>query len=589
MVHAISPARTAALALVAALSMTAVSAAPAQAPDNDNLADAVVIASLPFQDTRDTTGATDEPGEVPASCGDEGQPEQAVWYAFVATTADAVVFDTEGSTVGDEGLDTVLSLWAGDAGHPLTEVDCNDDATLGDRWSRLTLDPQPGRTYFLKAGGLSGVSGELALNAKEAPSGPPNDDLENALVIDRLPYIDAQLTEYATDEPREVPASCSDGEGIERGVWYRWVADSARAVVFDTEGSSVDLGDGVLDDMDTVLSVWTDGSGHPLDEVACSDDVGDLLWSRVTLAAEAGTTYYVKVAGLFGEAGEAVLNGRYAAAPPENDDLSDAVSVGMVPFTDTRETVSATTEPAEARASCGPENVPERSVWYRIAPLLSAEYDIDTAGSDFDTVLSVWQDATSHPLAEIACNDDGDDTLAARLLIDLEVGRTYLIRASAARGNGGSLSLLVARAPERPSNDDLADAMPIESVPFFDWRDTTEATDERGEVPASCGPGGEPPDAAVWYRLEPREAGSFVFTTRGSHFDTVLSVWTGGPGHPVDEIACNDDAGGAWSEVRFDGAAGTVYYIKAGGANGERGLLTFGSPIDFAFLPLTMR
>ncbi|MFN2115505.1 MAG: hypothetical protein ACK2T6_07300 [Anaerolineae bacterium] len=566
-------------------------ASPAQAPANDDLADAVAIGTLPFGDEHDNTGATDEPGEVRASCSGAADPEGGVWYSFsTAESGQIVVFDTEGSAAGDDDLDTVLSLWTGGPGHPLTEMECNDDASLGDRWSRIALEPQPNRTYYLKASGLSGATGAVHMNAYEAPSRPPNDDLANAIVIDGLPFIDAQLTEYATDEPGELPASCSDGEEPERGVWYVWQSTSAASVVFDTEGSSVDLGGGALDDMDTVLSVWTGGPGHPLTEVACSDDVGDELWSRVTLAAESSVTYFIKVGGMFGETGEAVLNVRNAAGAPANDDLASALVIDAVPFVDEQTTVSATTEPGEARASCGPEDVPERSVWYRLEPLVSGEFDIDTAGSDYDTVLSVWLDASSHPLTELACNDDGDTTLAGRLLMDLEAGRTYLIRVSAARGNGGHLRLAVSVAPERPVNDDLADAIDMDSLPFVDWQDTTHATDEPDEVPASCGSGGTGvADAGVWYRFAPDTSGSTELTTAGSMFDTVLSVWVGGRGHPLEEIACNDDAGGTWSTIELAYEAGSTYYIKAGGAAGERGLLSFGTPLGLVFMPFAAR
>jgi hypothetical protein len=171
----------------------------------------------------------------------------------------------------------------------------------------------------------------------------------------------------------------------------------------------------------------------------------------------------------------------------------------------------------------------------------------------------------------------------------MEAGRAYYVRVSAARGHGGDLSIGVAIAPTRPANDDLADAMEIDSPMFVDWRDTTHATDETDEVPASCGGAAGVPDAGVWYRLQRQSTGPVQFTTQGSNFDTVLSVWTGGPGHPLDELECNDDADGTWSEVSFTAEAGTVYYIKAGGAGGERGVLSFGSPFHFVFIPVAVR
>lgn len=591
-----SAVRGAVLALLLCAAASVVSASPGKAlldaPPNDDLAHAISISDLPFSDTQNTAEATDEPSEVPAGCAPQGVSEKAVWYRFDAKGNHAVVFDTDGSTAGDEELDTVMSIWLGDGTHPLTQLDCVDSPLVGESLARIVLAPTPGVTYFIKVGGSNGAVGDVVFSARLAPSGPPNDDLAQAFVIDSLPYIDAQMTTYATDEPDEVRASCAVDEGTERGIWYSWTPEAADTVVFDTIGSRVDLGGGVIDQMDTVLSVWTGGPGHPLDEVACSDDVGDTLWSRVTLSGEAGVTYYVKVAGSFGETGEAVLNARSATPAPPNDDLANATRVASVPFEDEEVTVSATTEPNELRASCGPLDVRERSVWYRFTAPARAEYAFDTMGSGYDTVLSLWNDRSEHPLSEISCNDDLEDSTSARLELELDAGDTVLARVSAARGQGGPLSFAIDVAPQRPANDDLVDAIEVTAPDFISHQDTRAATDEPNEVRASCPPASYAPEAGVWYKVGPDASGSFAFTTDGSDFDTVLSVWTGGPSHPLVEVACNDDyAGNSWSTVTFDAVSGETYYIKASGAEGERGQLTFASVSrqSLVFIPVALR
>jgi hypothetical protein len=84
----------------------------------------------------------------------------------------------------------------------------------------------------------------------------------------------------------------------------------------------------------------------------------------------------------------------------------------------------------------------------------------------------------------------------------------------------------------------------------------------------------------VWYRLDATDDLNVTLSTAGSEFDTVLSVWTGGPAHPLGELACNDNVGGAGttaSELSFSAVAGRTYYVQVVGVAWAGGDLTFGS------------
>ncbi|NND73244.1 MAG: T9SS type A sorting domain-containing protein, partial [Rhodothermales bacterium] len=72
--------------------------------------------------------------------------------------------------------------------------------------------------------------------------------------------------------------------------------------------------------------------------------------------------------------------------------------------------------------------------------------------------------------------------------------------------------------------------------------------------------------------------GVVAFETFESDFNTVLSVWSG-TDHPLTEITCNDD----WEDSRgdvtdrsyvdFTATAGTNYFIKVEGIDGEEGVV----------------
>ena len=127
---------------------------------------------------------------------------------------------------------------------------------------------------------------------------------------------------------------------------------------------------------------------------------------------------------------------------------------------------------------------------------------------------------------------------------------------------------------DAPGNDSIESAVAF-SIPFTDTVDTSEAT--YGAEDQECGA------ATVWYRFMPTESGWVEFNTAGSDFDTMLGLYL-----PVDGghelVACNDDSVyGFQSQIGWDVAAGSTYYISVGtccgggepGQQGPGGLAVF--------------
>jgi hypothetical protein len=132
------------------------------------------------------------------------------------------------------------------------------------------------------------------------------------------------------------------------------------------------------------------------------------------------------------------------------------------------------------------------------------------------------------------------------------------------------LCLLVAPAGavEPPANDDFDDATAITALPFNDAVDTREAT-EADDDPDCVGAG-----PTVWYALTLDEDSFVEVDTFGSDYDTTLSAYLGERGD-LDQIACNDDAGGSLqSRIRFAAAADTTVFIMVGAfESGDGGAL----------------
>jgi hypothetical protein len=95
------------------------------------------------------------------------------------------------------------------------------------------------------------------------------------------------------------PLSQTTLEGINDSIWWQWTADTTGTVTVDTIGST----------FNTVLAVYTGTSVNSLTQIALNDNISTSnTRSRVTFAAEAGTTYYFAVDGSGNRVGDVQLN-----------------------------------------------------------------------------------------------------------------------------------------------------------------------------------------------------------------------------------------------------------------------------------------
>lgn len=287
---------------------------------------------------------------------------------------------------------------------------------------------------------LFAVAANFAATAPEALGGVDDNDNFPGFTIDSLPYSDLRDTTSATNQPGEPVSACVFPDPIAASVWYRYVAAGEMSLVATTAGSN----------FDTVVAVWTDSEfpGGGLVEVACNDDTGSSLESRVSITTEAGRAYYFQVGGYpFGqfESGNLVFN-LDVAPPPPNDNRDNATAIGPLPFNALLDTSGATAEPDEPAPSCLP-GPPANTVWFAFTAAAGTAIDIDTSGSSFDTALAVWR-PTANGLVEEGCVDDFGFSAQARLGIQL-IGGVYLIQVggfpfdSVGFSSAGSLVLVV--------------------------------------------------------------------------------------------------------------------------------------------------
>ena len=187
-------------------------------------------------------------------------------------------------------------------------------------------------------------------------------------------------------------------------------------------------------------------------------------------------------------------------------------------------------------ASCRSGSI--ASVWYRYTPSFTGSVRIDTCGSNYDTVVSVFSACGG---TELACNDNTTGLPACNLNstsrirnLNVQLGVPVLIRVASGSSSpsGGQMTLNVFQAPAPPPNDTCAGATDA-VVGSNEWS-TVEAFNEGATSSCRTGTG---PD--VWFRYTAPTAGLVTISTCGATtMNTVLTAYAacGGP-----ELACNDN------------------------------------------------
>ncbi len=123
-------------------------------------------------------------------------------------------------------------------------------------------------------------------------------------------------------------------------------------------------------------------------------------------------------------------------------------------------------------------------------------------------------------------------------------------------------------------NDDFAEAFALSGITVSTSGSSVGASFETGEVehnPEFTDTGG----SSVWFKWTAPLAENFTFSTEGSNFDTVMSIYTGTGVTALTFVAGNDDAisgSGGFARTAFDAIAGTTYFIVIDGFNGASGL-----------------
>lgn len=153
---------------------------------------------------------------------------------------------------------------------------------------------------------------------------------------------------------------------------------------------------------------------------------------------------------------------------PSNDECGSALIIATTPYSHTSDTTLATADPADPLPCAGSGN---NSVWFRFTAPVDATLTADTAGSDYNTVLSVWSGSCSSP-GFVDCNDDSGGQ-QSQVSFAATAGTTYYFQVSDAGSGGGNLTFHLVSSMSVLFFDDFEDG--IES-----WTGTKGTWSESG-------------------------------------------------------------------------------------------------------------
>ncbi|MCB9235884.1 MAG: T9SS type A sorting domain-containing protein [Bacteroidia bacterium] len=548
-------------------------------PANDNICNATQI-NIGATVAGSNACATVQSGEVDPSSGSIS-PSRTTWHFFIAPPSGHVIvttdlggttFDTEIAIYHDAGATCPGNNWGN-----LTEEGANDDKVLlFNLKSEVELEClTPGDRYYIQIDG-NDATDQGAYQCRVTSIGQPlgtNDLICNAINLGTLNFGGSLNNNAGSNlcfgtQAGEPNAGCF---GEDATAWYRFTTGPVVGTEIVINGVSDPLNNG--DDLDMQIAIYSSSNGlctGTMTEAGCDFDSDLGFWSGEDLTVnclEANTVYWVQIDG-----GSLNVEGYFGLtisdngiAQPTNDDICNAISVGVLPFGGTisnnnGNNFCAGTQPGEPNSPNCIYSI-DQTVWYTFTTganvgyetTISAVSDPLNLGDDLDLQVSVLQSSNglcTGTLSEIDCDYDPDVPLfwsGEDLVVKcLDPNTTYWIQLDGSAINvEGFLGISItddgiARAP----NDLVCNATSMGTVPNGGSVSVTNQNNYCADTtPGEPKPNSYSIEKTVWYTFKPPSSGSVILEAINSGSDDIdlqVAVW---------ETSNDSCAGGFWSLI----------------------------------------
>lgn len=504
-------------------------------PANDAFASAQTVSgALPLTQSGSNVDATEEVSE-PEHAGHF--PGASVWYSWTAGTSGQASIDT---CSGD--LDTRLGVYTGSALGSLVEVAGNDDGCFSQ--SKVSFNATSGTTYRIAVDGFSSAGapaeGSFSLRIR-VPGAPANDNFASPQTLPvAVPFSIADSNMDATTEGSEPVHISSTTTGA--STWYSWTPTASGPVSIDTCDS----------DFQAALAAYTGTAIGSLTKIA-SNAYGCGVAARVNIAAAAGTTYRIAVAGVLSDQGTIALRIR---TRPTNDDFADAQDLTAVPLPIeiAGNNFNASRQENEGQHVSGVSGG-SGSLWYRWTAPSAGTFFLESCGSAVDSTVIPYTGSTVSSVAQT-----GTFYSNCKKSFEASAGTTYRIVVDAKLGEQGPIALTL-RGPNPPANDNFANAQALSgALPLSATANTVDATRESGEPLHN----GSNALSTVWYGWTPAASGPVAISDcLGS---ITVAVYTGSSVGGLTPVGTRSTP----CNVRLAAVAGTAYRIAVVSVGSEQ-------------------
>ncbi len=171
------------------------------------------------------------------------------------------------------------------------------------------------------------------------------------------------------------------------------------------------------------------------------------------------------------------------ATPPANDDFAQAIDINTSPYNATVDARGGSTASDDPTFICY-AGKGAASVWFRFTPSINGTLKVNTTGSNYDTVLAVWQGSRG-ALSSVACNDNYSTYKTSLVNANVIAGRTYYIEVAGKTG-GGTLKFAASFTPKKPAAPKLLSPVNLSKSTnpsqILDWTDSPGAAYYQVEV-----------------------------------------------------------------------------------------------------------
>jgi hypothetical protein len=513
-------------------------------PANDNCAGSVALTVNPdFACGTTTAGSTQGATLSMAAAPCFGNPDDDVWFSFVATATSHRIVLSNAVAVGGTGTstDAYMQILSGSCGTQ-TSVLCSDPNTANP--TGLTI----GDTYYVRVYTYSttnNITFNICVGTPPPPPPPPaNDDCLGAIALTVNPdFACGTVTAGTTLGGTQSMAAAPCFGNPDDDVWFSFVATSASHRIVLSNAVAVG---GTGTSTDAYMQILSGSCGSQT-SVLCSDP-NTANATGLTI----GDRYYVRVY-TYGTTNNITFNLCVGTPPPPppapaNDECTGAIALTVNPDlacgTVTAGTVSgATASTTDATACSGAE---DDDVWFSFVAT-AANHTISlssVAGSVTDMFHSLWTgNCAGLTLVPGTCSDADTSNPTG-----LTIGQTYFVRVNTYTGTAGQLvtfNICVGTPPPPPANDNCTGAIALTPGGVFATNPITAtsagATATDGLV-ASCQGNTA---SNVWYTVVVPASGSITIetqTTGSGYTDSIVSAFSGACGS-LTSVGCNDDGG----------------------------------------------